>query len=309
MVDFAARITSLTTAILLLFQFVYGYNITRANQKIKNYIKGFTLLRERPGLQNITYSARFDNHGDERLVPSMCKRALQYKDAKVNILLDFMLNLTTLTPLFSGQRHTTAMLDSRTPQQLENIKANKDKNTFKLDIYSTMPMLQMRYLTTISDWSPSVHLIGKTVLFAAADQLLIRKDITYGKLKKASDKVIVEGEFVSIMLSAAKYPFRTCLTIFTRRNGLSCLIIADDMRRPQTSTSSILGLAVILPSYLTEQCQLVVLDTMVHKSEQFVERDAFKVSLEHNFISCALLSKSQAIIFTGGNAILVSLED
>ena len=117
-----------------------------------------------------------------------------------------------------------------------------------------MPMLQMRYLTAINDWSPSVHLIGETVLFAAADQLKIHKDITYGKLKKASDKVIVEGEFVSIMLSAAKYPFRTCLTIFARRNGLSCLVIADDMRRPQTNASSLLGLAVILPYHLMREC-------------------------------------------------------
>ena len=90
----------------------------------------------------------------------MCERALQHKDAYVNILVDFMLDMTTLTPLFFGHKPSTAMIDTRSPQQLENIKANKDKNTFKLDIYSTMPMLQMRYLTTISDWSPSVHLIN-----------------------------------------------------------------------------------------------------------------------------------------------------
>ena len=68
------------------------------------------------------------------------------------------------------------------------------------------------------------------MLFATADELLIHKDTTFGKLKKASDKVIEEGEFVSMMLSAAKYPFRTCLTIFARRNGFPCLAIADDMR-------------------------------------------------------------------------------
>ena len=115
-------------------------------------------------------------------------------------------------------------------------------------------------------------MIGKTVLFATADELFIHKDITYGKLKKATDKVIEEGEFVSIMLSAAKYPFRTRLTIFTRRNGLSCLAIADDMRQ-QKNASSLLGLAVLLPKLLHKlarkynECQLVVLDTLVHKSE------------------------------------------
>ena len=89
----------------------------------------------------------------------------------------------------------------------------------------------MRYTTSISDWVPSVHLINNVVLFATADELFIHKDITYGKLKKATDKVIEEGEFVSMMLSAAKYPFRTCLTVFARRNGLTCLAIADDMRQ------------------------------------------------------------------------------
>ena len=106
------------------------------------------------------------------------------------------------------------------------------------------------------------------MLFATADELFIHKDITYGKLKKATDKVIEEGEFVSIMLSAAKYPFRTCLTIFARRNGLSCLAIADDLRK-QTNASSLLGLAVILPKdfIFGRKCQLVVLETMVHKIE------------------------------------------
>ena len=75
----------------------------------------------------------------------MCEKALQHKDAYVNILLDFMLNMTTLTPLFSGHKPTTAMIDARAVQQFENIKANKDKSTLKLDIYSTLPMLQLRY--------------------------------------------------------------------------------------------------------------------------------------------------------------------
>ena len=127
-------------------------------------------------------------------------------------------------------------------------------------------MLQMRYQTSISDWVPSVHLIGNSVLFATADELLIHKDTSYGRLTKATDKVIEEGEFVSMMLSVAKYPFRTSLTVFTRRNGLSCLTIADDMRQERNATS-LLGLALIFPKNLWNRCQLVVLDTLVHKSE------------------------------------------
>jgi hypothetical protein len=128
----------------------------------------------------------------------MCERALQHKDAYVNILVDFMLDMTTLTPLFFGHKPTTAMIDTRTPQQLEHIKANKDKKTLKLDIYSTMPMLQLRYPTTISDWIPSVFLIGKTVLFATADELFIHKTSpTANSRKQLTKSLRKENSFLS----------------------------------------------------------------------------------------------------------------
>ena len=55
--------------------------------------------------------------------------------------------------------------------------------------------------SSISSWVPCVLSIKNVILFATADDLIIRKDITYGKLKKDSDKVTEEGEFVSLMLS------------------------------------------------------------------------------------------------------------
>ena len=85
------------------------------NQKIKKYTEDSAFVKERPGLQNITYTARYDNLGMSELVPSMCQRALMNKDAHVSILIDFLLDLTTLTPLYLGHKPTTAMIDSRTP--------------------------------------------------------------------------------------------------------------------------------------------------------------------------------------------------
>ena len=81
---------------------------------MKKYIEGTDFVKERPGLQNITYSARYDNLGLSNLVPSMCERALMHKDARCNILVEFLLDLTTLTPLYIGHKPTTAMIDSRT---------------------------------------------------------------------------------------------------------------------------------------------------------------------------------------------------
>ena len=73
------------------------------------------------------------------------------------------------------------MIDTRSPEKLEKLKANKDSLTFKLEINKTLPMLQMQILTSINTWAPSVHLLqNKTILLAIADELRIHKDITYG---------------------------------------------------------------------------------------------------------------------------------
>ena len=49
MVDLTSRITSLTTAILILFQFFFA-GVGGLKEKMKKYIEGTTMLKERPGL-------------------------------------------------------------------------------------------------------------------------------------------------------------------------------------------------------------------------------------------------------------------
>ena len=44
----------------------------------------------------------------------MHERAMQQSDAKVNKSLDFMVDKTELTPLFSGHKPFCAMIDIRT---------------------------------------------------------------------------------------------------------------------------------------------------------------------------------------------------
>ena len=56
-------------------------------------------------------------------------------------------------------------------------------------------------------------------------------DTTYGKKKEhAWASVRLAGEFVPFRISAAKYPYRTRLTILARRNGFGFMTIADDLR-------------------------------------------------------------------------------
>ena len=51
MVDLTSRITSLSTAILILFQFVFCEAWRhKIDSQMKRYIEGFAMLKERPGL-------------------------------------------------------------------------------------------------------------------------------------------------------------------------------------------------------------------------------------------------------------------
>ena len=110
------------------------------------------------------------------------------------------------------------------------------------------------------------------IIFATAYELDIMKDTSYRKKAGASLRVV--GEFISLKISAAKYPYHTKLTIIARRNDFDCMTLADDLRPQSNKSSSILGLAVMLKSgwYCEGSCQLVVLDTLVNKTEQFAER-------------------------------------
>ena len=55
----------------------------------------------------------------------------------------------------------------------------------------------------------------------------------------------MEGEFVSLMISAAKPPYRTRLTFITKMDDFCCLKIADDIRQ-NAEKASLIGVAVML---------------------------------------------------------------
>ena len=69
MVELTTKITNITSAILLLFQFVYSnfYGEKDPKRKIDEFMDGTKLLTERPGLQNITYVAKYDLFNGNKL--------------------------------------------------------------------------------------------------------------------------------------------------------------------------------------------------------------------------------------------------
>ena len=67
----------------------------------------------------------------------MCEKALNYKYANVNLILDFVLDISILTPLYLGHKPTSVMIDTRSSSQFERIRANKDSLTFSLNVFKT----------------------------------------------------------------------------------------------------------------------------------------------------------------------------
>ena len=96
------------------------------------------------------------------------------------------------------------------------------------------------------------------------------------------------------MISATSSPTRTRLTFFARRNGFCCLQLADDLRNYPT-IKALIGIAVMsspfTDGYVRDKCQLVVLDTQIHKTQDFLEVKPIMVAFDGDkFLSCALIS-------------------
>ena len=71
----------------------------------------------------------------------MYERAMQQSDAKVNKSLDFMVDKTGVTPLYSGHKPFYAMIDTRNKKDFARIVANKDHLTLGFEIFKTHPVL------------------------------------------------------------------------------------------------------------------------------------------------------------------------
>jgi hypothetical protein len=62
--------------------------------------------------------------------------------------------------------------------------------------------------------------------------------------------------------------------------------------------------------YIWGKCQLVVLNTMVHSSQQFILSDPLKVTEDDDLLkSFALITESQCLVFTENVVIMVCLTD
>ena len=149
MVELSTRISNRCPNNIILFDITfyrsvqYFNNVYRNRCENKDYQIPITiLLKERPGLNRITYSAFEDNANRMGVVRQICDRALYQKDALVNKSLQFVVDKSPLTPLFCGHKPMPVMIDSRSEKQFAKVKANKDKNTLMVKIFKTLPVLE-----------------------------------------------------------------------------------------------------------------------------------------------------------------------
>ena len=128
MVDLSARISNNSCNNLILFDVAFLASYAYHFKKKENPQKKIPMvqLKERPGLQRITYTAVYDYSNIQGLLQQICERALQQRDVNVNKSLEFVIDKSPLTPLYSGQRPISVMIDNRSEKQFAKIKANKD---------------------------------------------------------------------------------------------------------------------------------------------------------------------------------------
>ena len=134
----------------------------------------------------------------------MCAKALYEKEANVNIVLDFVLNLTTITDLYPGHKPIDVMIDSRSKEKFDGIKANKDKHTLKFDVFNTFPLLHKEFETLVFSWNPSIHHLKDLILFTTADQLQIHKSILSEPIRSTADQLDIH-ERVRIISKRNKF--------------------------------------------------------------------------------------------------------
>ena len=116
-----------------------------------------------------------------------------------------MLDKWPLTKLFPGHNPHTVMIDSRDAKQFAKIMANKDRVTLNLAIFKTFPVLERQILTEISSFSPSLHKIGSSIVFAFCDGKSILFDTSYGT-KRKDGSITLPGQFVFLVISPVSSP-------------------------------------------------------------------------------------------------------
>ena len=88
------------------------------------YNMSIPLLSERPGLQNLTYYEVIDFNNSNKIIDQMCHKAMEQRDSLVYDTLEFLTDKLTLTSLYTGQKPSSVMIDSRTVKQFAKIKIN-----------------------------------------------------------------------------------------------------------------------------------------------------------------------------------------
>ena len=115
------------------------------------------LLSERPGLQRLSYVAKYDENNAKRLLNQFChKSILEQLDTNVNKIDQFIESRWSLTKFKNSPKPISVMVDARSEETMSKVKINKEGKTLGLQIFERLPVFVRQNLAPSDNWRPSL---------------------------------------------------------------------------------------------------------------------------------------------------------
>ena len=157
--ELCARIANVASNNLLLMQIVtnpsYEYEFIKDDDTLFDI--DVDLLSERPGLQRLSYVAKYDENNAKRLLNQFChKSILEQLDTNVNKIDQFIESKWSLTKFKNSPKPISVMVDARSEETMSKVKINKEGKTLGLQIFERLPVFVRQNLAPSDNWRPSL---------------------------------------------------------------------------------------------------------------------------------------------------------
>ena len=160
--ELCARIANVASSNLLLMQIVtnpsYEYEFIKDDDTLFDI--EVVLLSERPGLQRLSYVAKYDENNAKRLLNQFChKTILEQLDTNVNKIDQFIESKWSLIKFKNSPKPISVMVDARSEETMSKVKINKEGKTLGLKIFERLPVFVRQNLAPSDNWRPSLQLV------------------------------------------------------------------------------------------------------------------------------------------------------
>ena len=138
MPELCTRMANATQNNVLLMQVVtnpsYEYEYAKRDDPLSNI--RVNLLSERPGLNRLSYVAKYDENNESKLLNQFCHRSIiQQSDTNVNKIDEFVESKWNLIRFEHITKPEVVMVDARSEETMSKVKENHEGNTLGLEIF------------------------------------------------------------------------------------------------------------------------------------------------------------------------------